>query len=539
MPVLDVAIHSGESAVRPEGFQARVLEALERLGVPLDLEPLLLILMAFFAAKALLLVAAKFQVGVVVTRVATNLRLRLLRAFLGTRWSYYTRLPAGAASNTLSTEADRAALTFYNYGLVCQHGVEAMVAVCVSLAISWHATVAAAVAAALSLWLLRVFLRMSSRGGRSQTKLLRSLSARLVDVLQAAKLLRATAREPLVGRLLENETRRLHRALLKQVLGKEALNVLQEPLLVGFSLLALWAGLRLLAIPSSELVVLLLLFARTLGDVGKLQRKLQTAVTQESALWSILSTIEEAEAAREPAGGEKPPRLERAIVLRDVRVVYDGQEVLHDAHVEVPAGSITALVGPSGSGKTTIVDLITGLVRPDAGRVEVDGVALSEIDLRRWRETIGYVPQEPFLLNSTVRTNVTLGDEAVDDAAVERALRDAEVWETVRKLPGGLDAPVGERGALLSGGQRQRIAIARALAHGPLLLILDEPTAALDPDTETAVWRTVARLRGRVTVVAVSHQPALARVADRVYRVEAGKARLALAPEGASARGVA
>jgi ATP-binding cassette subfamily C protein len=343
----------------------------------------------------------------------------------------------------------------------------------------------------------------------------------------------------LVGALLENETRRLHRALLKQVLGKEALNVLQEPLLVGFSLLALWAGLRLLGMPSSEMVVLILLFARTLGDVGKLQRKLQAATTQESALWSILSTIGEAEAAREPAGGEKPPRLERAIALRDVRVVYDGQTVLDRANIEVPAGSITALVGPSGSGKTTIVDLVTGLVRPDAGRVEVDGVPLPELDLRRWRETIGYVPQEPFLLNSTVRANVTLGDASVEDAAVERALRDAEVWDTVRRLPEGLDAPVGERGSLLSGGQRQRIAIARALAHGPQLLILDEPTAALDPDTEAAVWRTVARLRGRVTVIAVSHQPALARVADRVYRVDSGRAQLLGEPGVAAARGVA
>jgi ATP-binding cassette subfamily C protein len=123
-----------------------------------------------------------------------------------------------------------------------------------------------------------------------------------------------------------------------------------------------------------------------------------------------------------------------------------------------------------------------------------------------------------------VRANVTLGDPEIDDAQLEAALRDADAFEFVSKLPEGVDSSVGERGALLSGGQRQRIAIARALVHRPSLLILDEATAALDPESERAVWETVARLRGRTTVVAISHQPALMAVADAVYRIEAGNA---------------
>jgi ATP-binding cassette subfamily C protein len=130
------------------------------------------------------------------------------------------------------------------------------------------------------------------------------------------------------------------------------------------------------------------------------------------------------------------------------------------------------------------------------------------------------------MLHTSVRRNVTLGDPDVSDAEVERALRDAEAWEKVCQLPGGLDASVGERGVLLSGGQRQRIAIARALVGRPRLLILDEATAALDRETEAAIWTTVSHLRGKTTVVAISHQPALVGVADRVYRIEGGSARL-------------
>ena len=126
--------------------------------------------------------------------------------------------------------------------------------------------------------------------------------------------------------------------------------------------------------------------------------------------------------------------------------------------------------------------------------------------------------------------NVTFGDPDVGDDEVEAALRAADAWEFVSALPDGIDASVGERGSLLSGGQRQRIAIARALVHQPRLLLLDEATAALDADSEAAVWNTVARLRDHTTVVAISHQPALSKIADRIYRIEDGRVRTIASP---------
>ena len=179
--------------------------------------------------------------------------------------------------------------------------------------------------------------------------------------------------------------------------------------------------------------------------------------------------------------------------------------MLDGLSLEIPAGEITAVIGTSGAGKTTIVDLITGLVQPDGGAVRVDGVRLPELDTRLWRQMLGYVPQEMLLLHDSVLMNVTLGDPEIKLDRVEAALRDAGAWEFVCELPEGVHSSVGERGTLLSGGQRQRIAIARALVHEPKLLILDEATAALDPENEAAVWEAVENLRGRVTVVAISH----------------------------------
>jgi ATP-binding cassette subfamily C protein len=388
---------------------------------------------------------------------------------------------------------------------------------------------------------LRSLVRMGGRAGRRQTRLLRSLAAGLTDVLGAAKLLRATAREPLVGELLENDTKRLNRALRKQVLAREALAVSHEPLAMAFILAGVWVAVRLVNMPASEITILGILFIRTLGDVSRTQRKYQSMTINESALWSILELLAGAEAEEEPRGGTQHATLDQSLALRGVTVEYDGRTILDGVDVEVPSGSITAMFGPSGSGKTTIADLFVGFVKPRGGSVEVDGIPLGELDMTAWRRGIGYVAQELLLLNDTIRTNVTLGDAAISDEAVEQALRDADAWEYVSKLPGVLDAPVGERGALLSGGQRQRIQIARALVLKPRLLVLDEATAALDAQTEAAVLSTIAHLRGRTTVVAISHQPSIVEVADRVYRVEDGRVELTKPsePELPSAEGVA
>jgi ATP-binding cassette subfamily C protein len=535
LPLLSVITSVGEGVPAPTGYEARVLAVLATLGVPRALGPLLCVMVAAFVLKAVISLLANTRVGYTVAHVATDLRLRLLRALLAARWSHYTRLPVGRATNAMATEANRASLSYYQAAQALAHLVEAAVAACVALAVSWQATLLVAVAGVLSTSLLQVFVRMSSRAGHKQTLFLQSLLGRMTDALQAVKLLKTTGREALVGPLLQHDTKKLNRALKKQVVSKEALRTIQEPILVAFGGLGLWLAVEMLGMATSEAFLLILLFARTLNTVNKAQRKYQGMSVEESALFSILRTIEAAEQAREPTGGTRAPRLERGVELRDVSVEYEEQKVLRHLSVEIPAGEVTAIIGSSGAGKTTLVDLITGLTKPTSGELRVDDVRLDELDLHAWRQTIGYVPQEILVFHESVRNNVTLGDPSLDDAEVERALRDAGAWEFVSTFSEGLDTSVGERGSLLSGGQRQRLAIARALVHRPLLLVLDEATAALDAEAEAAVWATIASLRGKTTVVAISHQPALQGMADHIYRLEKGSAtRLgAPPPEGA------
>ncbi len=501
-------------------------DSLTALGVTPTVGTLLVVIVACIVLKSGFLLLANRQVGYTVAHVATDLRLALLRALLAAGWGYYVRKPVGSLANAVATEASRASSAYLHGATAGAFLIQAIVYTGVALLVAWKATLASVAAGLLVLYVLHRFVEKAQRAGTRQTQLLRSLIGRLTDGLHSVKPLKAMAREDLVGPLLESDTTRLKRAMQRQVFSAVALRSFQEPMLATVIAIGLYVALINWGLPFPTVIVLAFLLARLLNHLVKIQRAYQRMVSFESAFWSLQGAIQEAREAREIEPGGLLPSLNKAIRLDRVSFAHEKTQVLRKASLTAPAGSLTAIVGPSGVGKTTIVDLVTGLLRPQQGEIWVDDVALEKIDLKRWRRMIGYVPQETFLLHDTVLHNVTLGDPELKEADAEYALRAAGAWEFVVSLPQGMHSSVGERGAALSGGQRQRIAIARALAHHPKLLILDEVTSALDRESEAAICRTLQQLRGDLTILAISHQPALLDAADRVYRLQDGAATL-------------
>jgi ATP-binding cassette subfamily C protein len=429
-------------------------------------------------------------------------------------------------ANAMGTEASRASEAYLCGATMAAFLIQGLVYAGVALLVSWKATLVSMVAGLAILYILNRLVKKARRAGKRQTNLLISLLSRLADSMQSIKPLKAMARETLAESVLQRDTTRLNKALQKQVVSREALRALQEPLLIIFLAIGLYVALVHWRMPLATLTVLVFLLARLLKQLNKLQQQYQRMVIFESAYWSLLNTIQEAEREREPALGSQTPSLVRGIKLERVTFAYTEHHVLRSASLSIPVGLLTAIGGPSGAGKTTVVDLVVGLLRPQQGEIWIDDLPLNQADLRSWRRMIGYVPQETLLLHDTVLINVTLGDTDVGEKDVIAALRAAGAWEFVSAMPQGIYSIVGERGGKISGGQRQRIAIARALVHKPKLLILDEATSALDPESEAAICNTLRQLRGELTILAISHQPALLHVADRAYRLEEGEAIL-------------
>ena len=230
-----------------------------------------------------------------------------------------------------------------------------------------------------------------------------------------------------------------------------------------------------------------------------------------------------------PTGPPPPPLdIKAGIELDDIHYAYPNAEraALTGLNLTIPVNTTLGIVGGTGAGKTTAVDMLLGLLLPEEGELRVDGVPITRENRRAWQRSIGYVPQQIFLTDESVRGNIAFGVPAdeIDEAAVERAARIAELHEFVlENLPEGYDTMVGERGVRLSGGQRQRIGIARALYHDPDVLVLDEATSALDNLTERAVMDAVHNLGRAKTIIMIAHRLTTVRNCDMIVMLEGGR----------------
>jgi len=211
------------------------------------------------------------------------------------------------------------------------------------------------------------------------------------------------------------------------------------------------------------------------------------------------------------------------IELRGVRFGYgDGPDIIKGIDLVVPAGETHAVVGATGAGKSTLTRLLLRFHDPRSGQVLIDGVDVRDVGFRSLREAIGYVSQDVFLFQGTVRENLAFGRPGATDAEIEEAAKLAEAHDFIVGLPNGYDTIVGERGQKLSGGQRQRLSIARAILRDPAILILDEATSAVDNETEAAIQRSLALVARDRTAVVIAHRLSTVRDADRIWVLENG-----------------
>jgi ABC-type multidrug transport system fused ATPase/permease subunit len=219
--------------------------------------------------------------------------------------------------------------------------------------------------------------------------------------------------------------------------------------------------------------------------------------------------------------------LRHSLVLNNVSFTYEGAQepALSDVNLEIRRNQTVGLVGRTGAGKTTLVDVILGLLDPTAGCLEADGSHLKGEGLQQWKRICGYVPQEIFLCDNSIRENIAFGipEDEIDQSMVEQAARTAQIHELIARLPAGYDTVVGDRGVRLSGGQRQRIAIARALYNNPQVLILDEATSSLDGATEAAVMEVISKLGRAKTLIIIAHRLSTVRACDSIYLLQGGR----------------
>jgi ATP-binding cassette subfamily C protein len=483
-------------------------------------------------------VAVRGVVSVFRDRVVARLRLEVLDrqrlaaldAALNARWSWLLSRRGSDIVQTVNTEVARVGFTVDLFARLTV-GVFMAIAITITAIIVAPVvgTIAAALAALAALLLLPTA-RTAHRLGRDQVAANRDYAAAVTDAVGSIKLVRAHESANRWLTLLRGTMAEMAKV---QVQFATRTSMQQAAVTFGSALAA--SVLVLIAlkvgVSANQLIVLVVLVSRLLATVQGLGQTAQQAANFLPAVATVHELLEEAGRHADPTRGieiGEPRALPDGpleVVLDRIAFAYPDTttDVLDDVTLVCAAGRITAVSGPSGVGKSTLVDVVLGLLSPQAGTVSVGGAATTPAVLREFRSRLGYVPQDVHMLPGTLRENLTWSTDhpTIDDDAW-RAL-DRACAEFARDLPNGLDTLLGERGVRLSGGQRQRIALARALLRGPDLLVLDEATSALDPETEERVLESIKRLG--TTVLLVAHRESTLSYADTVLRLDAAAAR--------------
>lgn len=259
-------------------------------------------------------------------------------------------------------------------------------------------------------------------------------------------------------------------------------------------------------------------FTEPLSEITQRFSLYQQAMVAGDRVYTLLQqpTIEE-------QGTDEAEITKGHLQIKDLSFAYNRKgNVLHNLNIDIPAGKFYAVVGHTGSGKSTLLSLLLNFYQAKEGRIEVDGYPLNQLTHHRLREGIGFIPQEPFILASTIFDNIDMGRKLTHEA-VEKAAREAHLHEVIMEMQDGYQTQLGEGGLRLSTGQRQQLIIARALAGSPRILLLDEATANVDSETEQVVQTALNKLRGKVTMIVVAHRLSTISHADQIIVLSSGR----------------
>lgn len=507
----------------PTAFEAYLRSVMAWFGLTVDFTTLLVIAVGLLVLRAVLLFLASTYAGIMGARVANNLRRRLIKAVFDARWSYYADQSSGRIASVISNDATRAGDAYNLAAIAATNSVQIVAYTLIALLINWRVAVVAILGGLVIAAASHKLIMISRRSSYKQSDRTATLTSDMVDLVQNMKSLKAMHRYDPMIEGLSALVKRLRRTLYVQNIARFGLVYGNDLMMVTILAAASWAAVTWAGVPVEQLLVIGILFFQVMSYMSKFLKQVQSASQVEASYMRTQEMIAEAEAQKEIRRGTLSPPEKQDFTFDKVSFAHGNTPVLMDVSVTIPANRITVLQGPSGAGKTTLIDLLIGLHQPQSGSVRIGSQALSETDITAFRRKIGYVPQELALFHDTIRENISLSESGISDDDILEALRLAGANGFISSLPLGLDTDVGEFGGKLSGGQRQRISLARALVRKPEVLILDEVTSALDPETEMAIVDNIAGLRGRYTIIAITHRPAWTRIADVQYTFLGGR----------------
>lgn len=483
-------------------------------------------MLAVYVVKALFLIFRNSYTRNYVYQSRFRMQQKVFRAFLKKPYEYYLHAETGEILRTVRSDVYN---TYSLLNMLLALASESIVSLAIIAVVIWinplMSMLIAAVISFILLIVMKIVKPIVREEGLRYNKSVSKAYQWLLQAVQGIKEIKVGCREPFFESNFE-------KASIEQVESEKRYAVISGlPRIIielGCISSALIAML-IMVLSGGELQMLVPAFSAFAMAAVKLMPAFSSVMNSVNAvsyyepsvdrLMESLGEIKETEETKNRNAGKIT--FDDRVELRDITFRYkpESSAILEHASMVIPKGRSIGISGISGAGKTTTVDILLGLLQPEDGEVLCDGINIME-NYRGWIAQVAYIPQSIFMLDGTIRENVIFGSDIADDDRVWAALEDAKLAAFVKEQPDQLNTEIGERGIRLSGGQRQRIGIARALYNHPKLLILDEATASLDAETETAIMDAIHSLHGKTTMIVIAHRQETIQNCNMVYRIQ-------------------
>jgi ABC-type multidrug transport system fused ATPase/permease subunit len=472
-----------------------------------------------------LILNAKIQQGFV-----RLLKERMYHSLLQANWGFFLNKRKSDIINLMTTEINRVSGGTHFFLQFFTSLIFTLIQIGIAFWLSAKLTIFVLLFGLIMLSSLRIFIMKSTEIGNDTLQLSQTYLAGITDQFNGIKDIKSNSLELYYINWFTSLNKKIENNINDLVILKSTSQLLYK--IVSSILIAIFVffSIKMFNTQTAQLMLILIIFSRLWPRFTGIQSNLEQLGSMLPSFQAIIDLEQQCIHSNELEKLElinaKPMMIKKGIECRNVLFRYNKEQsdyALNNINLFIPVNKMTAIVGKSGAGKSTLIDILMGLNQPEKGDVLIDGSLLNKDNLISLRCSTSYVPQDPFLFNTSIRENLLVINPKASEEEIWEALELSSAADFVRKLPKGLETLIGDRGIRLSGGERQRIVLARAILRRPEILVLDEATSALDTENERKIQESLERLKGKMTIICIAHRLSTIQNADQVIVLNNGK----------------
>ena len=522
IPLFSFVVDAGAGADNAISRMTR--QAFEYLHIDFTLNYLILFICALFIFKAILMMVTNYIKFKITADYENKTRKKLLDMTIDANWPYLSKQKIGHLDVLLKLDVHATAHLLQQISVFVLTGTSLLMYTIVAFNVSSVITLITLALAGVMFLVFKPLMYRKRIIGKETIEINKSVAHFINEAIIGMKTIKALA----IGKALikrgDDYFDRLRELDIKNHLYSSVVTVVMQPIAIIFVVLLFSFLYKMPDFNFVVFVAVIYLVQRILGFIEQIQSSLDKINYFFPNMQSVINYEIKTKNNLETDQGKKDFKFNQSLDFERVHFTYaDGESVINDINLHVKKGEILGVIGSSGAGKTTVVDLILRLLQPSSGKILLDGEDIAGIKIKSWRDNVGYVSQDIFLMNDTIANNIGFHNKNITKQEIIKAAKMAHIYDVIQKLPNKFDTLVGERGVRLSVGQRQRVALARVLARQPKILVLDEATSALDNESEVQIQQVIDGLKGKILIFVVAHRLSTVINCDKLVVLDNGK----------------